>query len=131
MVHNPKVGQEAAADNVATKAVGPWGTRQVDQAIVTPQALRLVICGMHCSARMDICICDENNTLLLVQGDKWFESPEDLEPQLVAKTITAYQWSNFIRDSVVYIPTPVEIRFPRPRLSELFPSHLLRDKGHH
>ena len=66
---------------------------------------------MQCSARTDVCICDEND-YLLVQEDKWLGNLEDPEPQLIAEAIAAYQRNNFVRDRVLHIPTLDEITFP-------------------
>jgi hypothetical protein len=82
------------------------------RVIVTCQALPLIICGTQCSAQTDVCICDENDYLLLVQEDKRQENTEDPEPQLIAEAIAAYQRNNFVRDRVLHILTLSEITFP-------------------
>ncbi|KAG8221628.1 hypothetical protein J3R82DRAFT_1906 [Butyriboletus roseoflavus] len=83
-----------------------WGTRQAAAVIVTHQALSFIICGTQCSAQTDVCICDANDYLLLVQvEDKQLEIPT--EPQLIA----ACQQNNLIRDRVLHIPILNEITF--------------------
>jgi hypothetical protein len=112
LAQNPKVGQEAAVDNFAARLLEMLGYASGHRVVVTHQALPLVICGMQCSAQTDVCICDENDYLLLVQEDKRFDNPEDPEPQLIAEAIAAYQRNNFVRDRVLHIPTLDEITFP-------------------
>jgi hypothetical protein len=106
LAQNPKVGQEAAVDNFAARLLETLGYASGRRVIVTRQALPLIICGTQCSAQTDVCICDENDYLLLV------ENSEDPEPQLIAEAIAAYQRNNFIRDRVLHIPIRNEITFP-------------------
>jgi hypothetical protein len=112
LAQNPKVGQEAAVDNFAARLLETLGYASGRRVIVTRQALPLIICGTQCSAQTDVCICDENDYLLLVQEDKRLENSEDPEPQLIAEAIAAYQRNNFIRDRVLHIPIRNEITFP-------------------
>jgi hypothetical protein len=112
LAHDPKVGQEAAVDNFAARLLETLGYVSGHRVIITSQALPFLICRKQCSARTDICICDENDYLLLVQEDKRLENPEGPEPQLITEAITAYQQNNFIRDRVHHIPTLNEITFP-------------------
>jgi hypothetical protein len=112
LAHNPMVGQEAAVDSFAARLLERMGYASGRRAIVTRQALPLIICGTQCSARMGVCVCDENDYVLLVQEDKGLDNPEDPEPQLIAEAIAAYQRNNFIRDRVLHIPIHDESTFP-------------------
>jgi len=112
LAQNPKVGQEAAVDNFAARLLETLGYALGRRVIVTRQALPFVICGTQCSAQTDVCVCDDNDYLLLVQEDKRLENPEDPEPQLIAEAIAAYQRNNFIRNRVLHVPTLDEITFP-------------------
>lgn len=112
LAQNPKVGQEAVVDNFAARLLETLGYASGRRVIVTRQALPLIICGTQCSAQTDVCICDENDYLLLVQEDKRLEISEDPEPQLIAEAIAAYQRNNFVRDRVLHVPTLDEITFP-------------------
>ncbi|KAK2467959.1 hypothetical protein APHAL10511_000254 [Amanita phalloides] len=124
LTQNPKVGQEAAVDDTfAARLLETLGYAAGRRIIVTRQALPLIICGKQCSAQMDMCICDDNEfLLLLVQESKQFENPEDPEPQLIAEAIAAYQRNNFIRDRVLHIPTLEEITFPSITLVRTAPT---------
>ena len=70
LAQHPKVGQEAAVDNFAARLLETLGYSSGRRIIVTRQALPLIVCGMPCSAQTDVCICDENDYLLLVHGWK-------------------------------------------------------------
>ncbi|KAF8348517.1 hypothetical protein F5887DRAFT_840774, partial [Amanita rubescens] len=78
-------------------------------------AIPLITCRMQCSAQMDgVCICDENDYLLLVQTDKQLQYLEDPAPQLIAEAIATYQQNNFIHSDRVLLHIPIfnEITFP-------------------
>jgi hypothetical protein len=112
LAQNPKVGQEAVVDNFAAKLLETLGYASGCRVILTRQALPLIICGTQCSARMDVCLCDEDYYLLLVQADKHLDIPYDPEPQLIPGAIALYQRNNFVRDRAHHIPTLDEIIFP-------------------
>ena len=69
LAQNPKVGQAAAVDNFVARLLETLWYASGRRIIVTHQAIPLIIfiCGTQCSARTDVCICDENDYLLLVQ----------------------------------------------------------------
>lgn len=112
LAQNFKLSQKAAVDDFTARLLETLGYASGRRVIITRQALPLTICGTQCSAQMDVCVCDENDYLPLVQGDKRSEGPEDPEPQLIAEAIAAYQRNNFGRDRVLHIPTLDEITFP-------------------
>jgi hypothetical protein len=122
LAHNPKVGQAAAIDNFAARLLETLGYASGRRVIVTRETLPLIICGMQCSARADVCVCDDKDYVLLVQENKGLDNPEDPEPQLIAEAIAAYQRNNFIRDRVHHIPTLDEITFPGITLVGTFPT---------
>jgi len=106
LTQNPKVGQEAAVNNFAARQLATLGYTSGQQVIVTRQALPLIICGTQCSAQTNICICDENDYLLLVQEDKIWKIPNhSLSPPISEITSFAigYSTSQFITRS----PSPV------------------------
>jgi hypothetical protein len=58
----------------------------------------LTICGEQCHAKIDVCVVDEDDFLLLVQEDN---EQKDPEPQLIAETIAAFQANNTRRTRVL------------------------------
>ncbi|OBZ66235.1 hypothetical protein A0H81_13720 [Grifola frondosa] len=124
LAQNPKAGQEAAIDTFTARLLETLGYARGHRIILTHQALPLIICGTQCSARTDVCICDKDNYLLLVQRDTDtpLEDPQDPEPQLIADAVAAYQRNNFVRDRVLHIPTLDEITFPGITLVDTYPT---------
>ena len=90
--------------------------------ILTRHSLPLLICGSNCNAQTDVCICDENNILLLVQEDKRLDNVVDPEPHLIAEAIAAYQRNNRTRQRELHLPILEEIMFPAITLVGTFPT---------
>jgi len=55
---------------------------------------------------------DDNNILLLVQGDQSLLSFKDPEPQVVATAIAAYAMNNKVRQDSLNLPPLTSITFP-------------------
>ena len=123
LAHDPKMGQEAAVDSFAEKLLEKLGYASGFRIILTRQSLPLLICGSNCSAQTDVCICDEDDILLLVQEDKRLSDKDiDPEPQLIAEAIAAYQRNNRTRQRDLHLPILEEITFPAITLVGTFPT---------
>jgi hypothetical protein len=122
LAHEPKMGQEAAADSFAEKLLDKLGYASGFRIILTRQSFPFTICGINSSAQTDVCICDEKDILLLVQEDKCLENPADPEPQLIAEAIAAYQCNNLTRERDLYLPRLDEMVFPAITLVGTFPT---------
>ena len=59
--------------------------------------LSLIVCGEYRQATPDICLLDDQTTVLLVQEDKYYVSDTDPEPQLIAEAIGAFQENDILR----------------------------------
>ena len=59
--------------------------------------ISLVVCGEYRQATPDICLLDDQTTVLLVQEDKSYISDTDPEPQLIAEAIGAFQENDTLR----------------------------------
>ncbi|KAM6493592.1 hypothetical protein JOM56_011726 [Amanita muscaria] len=109
---DPKVGQEAAVDNFASKLLEKLGYDDGDRIIFVRRALPLVICGVYSSAQTDICVMDDNEILLLVQEDKRLLSLKDPEPQVIAEAIAAFAVNNKVRVESLSLPPLAAATFP-------------------
>ena len=60
---------------------------------MTHKGIQFHICGQYRHAKTDVYLVnnDLDDFLLLVQEYKWHLAPADPEPQLIAKTIAAFQ----------------------------------------
>ena len=87
LVLDTQVGQEAAVDNFAAKLLEKLWYDDGEGIIFIRRARPVVICGIPSA---DVCIMDEDNQLLLFQGDEWLPSLKDPEAQVIAKAIAAY-----------------------------------------
>jgi hypothetical protein len=94
---DPQVGQEAAVDNFAAKLLEKLGYDDDDRIIFIHRALPFLICGVPSFAQTNVCVMNDNEVLLLVQGDKRLLSLKDPEPQVVAEAIAAYALNNKVR----------------------------------
>lgn len=123
LAQNPKVGQETSVDNFAARLLETLGYASGRRVIVTRQALPLVICGTQCSAQTDVCICDENDHLLLVQEDNLscLEIRKTQNRSLLLKL--SLPISEISSLAIGYSISQLSIRSssPESRLSELFP----------
>jgi hypothetical protein len=81
---------------------------------VSKQELPLLFCGLRTSAKAEVCVIDdENDILLLVQTDTRLDQvKDDLEPQVIASAIAAFQRNNALRKTELAIPELPSIRFP-------------------
>ncbi|KZP22370.1 hypothetical protein FIBSPDRAFT_919371 [Athelia psychrophila] len=112
LAHNPKMGQELAVDTFAERLLQTLGYDSWRRLILTRQELPFFICGEKRGAEADICICDENDILLLVQADKCLENPDDPQAQLIAEAIAAFQRNNLTRNRDLHLPELDKMTIP-------------------
>lgn len=113
LAHNAGVGQEADVDSFAHNLLEKLGYDSGFRIFLTRQSLPLLICGSNCNARTEVCICDNNDILLLVQKDKCLDNDDvDPEPQLIVDAIAAYQHNNRNRQIDLHLPILEEMVFP-------------------
>ena len=98
---NPVPGEESAVVDFAVCLLTLLGYAFRTRMIRTQVDVPLTICGEQCHATTDVCVVDEDDILLLVQEDKQHKERKDLEPQLVAQAIAAFQTNNTRRTRVL------------------------------
>ncbi|KAI0293288.1 hypothetical protein B0F90DRAFT_1763729 [Multifurca ochricompacta] len=84
---SPAPAEESAVDDFADK-----------------EEIPLIICGEARHAKMDVCIIDQNEILLVVQEDKRHLDSSDPEPQLIAEAIAAFAANNQTRQRTLNQP---------------------------
>ena len=90
-------GLENTVNNLVEELLRILKFRGSRRIILTCQRLPLMMCGTNTTAETDVCVQNDENILLLVQEDKAYRNSDDLEPQLVAEAIAAFQYNNRIR----------------------------------
>ncbi|KIJ16035.1 hypothetical protein PAXINDRAFT_11074 [Paxillus involutus ATCC 200175] len=109
---DPKVGQEAAVVNFASKLLEKLGYDDGGRIIFFRRALPLLICGVSSLAQTDICVMDDNEILLLVQADEGLSSLKDPEPQVITEAIAAFAVNNKVRVESQNLPPLAAATFP-------------------
>ena len=95
---DPKVGQESAVGNFASKLLEKLGYDAEDRIIFMRHALPFEICGTTSLTQTDVCIMDDNEILCLVHEDKRATNIKDPEPQVIAEAIATFALNNKTRD---------------------------------
>lgn len=137
--------EEVAVDIFADRLMHLLGYDQGRRLILTRYHIPSVFCGVHHSLMTDLCICDENEIiLLLVKDDKvtHYRSPRvhevhagvggagagllggigEAEPTLIASAIAAFQRNNHIREKRLKLPSLEEMTFPGVTFAGTFPT---------
>jgi hypothetical protein len=115
LVQNPEVGEESAVDTFASMLLSKLGYASGFRIILLQQSLPLLMCGSNCNAQTCLCICDNNDIIiLLAQEDtkRLDNGNDDPESQLIAEAIAAFQRNNHIRERDLLLPILEEMIFP-------------------
>ena len=109
---DPKIGQEAAADNFAAELLRGLEYDDENRIVFIRHAIPFLICGENSVAQTDVCIMDDNEILLLLQEDNKLTSMKDPEPQVIAEAIAAFALNNRKRERDLNLPSCKSIMFP-------------------
>jgi len=105
-------GEEEVVTHLAVRLLRTLGYASDRRLIITHQILPFLNCGAEFPSWIDVCICDENDIiLLLVQRVKQPLIRDDPVPQLIGGAIAAYQ-RNIVRQEELGLPIDDEITFP-------------------
>jgi len=116
-----KDGQESAVDYFMVALLRKLGYTSGRRLFTTHQTLPLLICGTQHPSWIDVCLCDENDIiLLLVQKTRQPPIHVNPEPELIGGAIAAYQ-RNIIRQKELGLPIDDEVTFPGITLSGTSP----------
>ncbi|KAF9453987.1 hypothetical protein P691DRAFT_657272 [Macrolepiota fuliginosa MF-IS2] len=114
-----------AVDVFADRLMHLLGYDQGRRLILIRHPIPSVFCGIQYSLTTDVCICDENEIiLLLVKDDETVHragGKGDAEPTLIASAIAAFQRNNNIRKELGFRPVE-ETMFPGIVFSGTFPT---------
>ena len=98
---DPVPALESAVDDFAFHLLSLMGYVPRSRIARTRMDIPLTICGHGVLAKTDVCIVDSDEILLIVQEDKRHKESKDVEAQLVAGAIAAFQESNYRRTHVL------------------------------
>jgi hypothetical protein len=102
--------EESAVDDFAVLLLRYLGYAANRRVLRTRKDLPLVICGESRHVKVDVCLLDENDDiLLLVQEDKRHLEDSDPEAQLIAGAIAAFTATNRTRTQTLDVP-PLQIK---------------------
>ncbi|OBZ77336.1 hypothetical protein A0H81_02791 [Grifola frondosa] len=118
----PEVGQDTTADSFTEKLLHAIGYAPGYRMILSDQFLPFLVCGVRCTAQADVCVCDENDILLIVQESRGLDDSADPESRLIAAAIAAYQRNNHSRVTELHLPALDDITFPGITFVNTFPT---------
>ncbi|KIJ42733.1 hypothetical protein M422DRAFT_170821 [Sphaerobolus stellatus SS14] len=98
---NPIPGEESAVDDFVMqllRTIRGYAGRAVGRDLRSRKDIPFLICGEWRHAKIDVCVMDRNEILLLVQEDKRHMELGDPHSQLIAEAIAAVQSNNRVRD---------------------------------
>ena len=101
---SPIPGEESAVVDFVMHLFRVMGYQNRRRDLRSRKSIPLFVCGSWMYAKMDVCVMDQNEILLLVQEDKQHIEPCDAKSQLVADAIAAFQFNNTRRQDVLGLP---------------------------
>ncbi|KXN91087.1 hypothetical protein AN958_03154 [Leucoagaricus sp. SymC.cos] len=117
--------EEIAVDVFADRLLHLTGYDQGRRLILTRHAIPSVFCGIQYSLTTDLCICDENEIiLLLVKDDKSHirKGRGEAEATLVASAVAAFRANNDTKAKKLGVPQLEKMTFPGISFSGTLPT---------
>ncbi|KAJ3510103.1 hypothetical protein NLJ89_g4865 [Agrocybe chaxingu] len=96
--------EESAVVDFAVLLLRALGYAPRGRTLRTRKDLILLVCGENRHAKPDVCLIDEEETVLLVQEDRRYMAPEDPEAQLIVEAIAAFTANNRTRVQTLGLP---------------------------
>lgn len=90
----PEEGQESDVDVFAVEVLRMMNYEDMRHIVCIHKDIKLLMCGQQTHAKMDVCVLDMNDILLLIQEDKSHINRAYAEPQMIAEAIAAFQVNN-------------------------------------
>ena len=99
--------EESAVDDFAVQLFRVMKYTGIGRIARTMKSLHFFICGEEREAKTNVCILNDDDTLLLVQENEGYQGLSDPEPKLIANAIAAFDTNNRIRVQTLGVP-PLE-----------------------
>ncbi len=105
LARTPRIGQEATVGTFPTKLLEHLGYEGHLGSLAGGATFPPQFAVFRAILQTGVCVCDDNEILVLVQGDKSVENPKNPEPRLTSEAIAAFQMNNLVRQRDLILPS--------------------------